>query len=153
MPKNRIVTTSASRKRRVIVGNNPDDKRQSNPDKPSTTLAYKHPSDGNEARSKLWLPLIKTRLPLAITKKYAMEATSRLREKSHRPLAGNSLDLDSLWGLAAHADLDFVINKNQCLRVDAHKIDIDSYVKLNGADVGTVNIDPTIYGIAYVRAF
>ncbi|HOZ06395.1 MAG TPA: OmpW family protein, partial [Arenimonas sp.] len=45
------------------------------------------------------------------------------------------------------------INENQYLRVDVRKIDIDSDVKLNGADIGTVNIDPMVYGAAYVWTF
>lgn len=73
--------------------------------------------------------------------------------KEKGPLAGNNLDLDSSWGLAAHAGLDFVINENQYLRVDVRKIDIDSDVKLNGVDIGTVNIDPIVYGAAYVWTF
>jgi outer membrane protein len=39
--------------------------------------------------------------------------------------------------------------------VDVRWIDIDTKVKLNGANLGTrntVNIDPSVYGIAYVFA-
>lgn len=73
--------------------------------------------------------------------------------KEKGPLAGNNLDLDSSWGLAAHAGLDFAVNDNQFIRVDIRKIDIDSKVKLNGSDIGTVNIDPLVYGAAYVWVF
>ena len=37
--------------------------------------------------------------------------------------------------------------------LDYRKVDIDTRVKLNGANLGTkntVNIDPSVYGIAYV---
>lgn len=73
--------------------------------------------------------------------------------KEKGPLAGNNLDLDSSWGLAAHAGLDWVVRDNQYIRVDIRKMDIDSKVKLNGSDIGTVNIDPIVYGAAYVWVF
>lgn len=68
-------------------------------------------------------------------------------------LAGNDLELDSSFGLAAHAGLDFKVGEKGSLRVDARWIDIDTDVKLNGADIGTVNIDPLVYGVAYVMEF
>jgi outer membrane protein len=69
------------------------------------------------------------------------------------PLAGADLDLDNSWGLAAHAGLDFAVGTNKWLRVDARWIDIDTDVKVNGGDVGTVNIDPMVYGAAFVWQF
>lgn len=69
------------------------------------------------------------------------------------PLAGTELDLDNSWGLAAHVGLDFRLGERSQLRVDARWIDIDTDVSVDGADVGTVNIDPLVYGIAYVRTF
>lgn len=69
------------------------------------------------------------------------------------PLTGTDLDLDNSWGLAAHAGLDFAVGTNKWLRVDARWIDIDTDVKVNGSDVGTVNIDPMVYGAAFVWQF
>ena len=69
------------------------------------------------------------------------------------PLAGAELDLAGSWGLAAHAGLDFKIKDGQALRVDARWIDIDTEASVNGVDVGTVNIDPFVYGVAYVWTF
>lgn len=74
-------------------------------------------------------------------------------EETTGPLAGTDLSLDASWGLAAHAGLDFAIGDNKWLRVDARYMDIDTDVKVNGADVGTVNIDPMIYGAAFVWSF
>ncbi|WP_374601164.1 OmpW family protein [Arenimonas sp.] len=74
-------------------------------------------------------------------------------EKTTGPLAGTDLSLDASWGLAAHAGLDFAIGEGKWLRVDARHIDIDTDVKVNGAGVGTVNIDPLVYGAAFVWAF
>ena len=69
------------------------------------------------------------------------------------PLAGADLDLDNSWGLALHGGLDFAVGTNKFLRLDARWIDIDTDVKVNGASVGTVNIDPMVYGAAFVWKF
>lgn len=69
------------------------------------------------------------------------------------PIDGTDLDLSSSWGLAAHAGLDFAIADNKWIRVDARYMDIDTDVKVNGAGVGTVNIDPMVYGAAFVWSF
>ena len=69
------------------------------------------------------------------------------------PLAGTRLDLDNSWGLSARAGLDFKLAEGRAIRLDARWIDIDTDVKVNGADVGTVHIDPVAYGLAYVWNF
>ncbi|WP_314106959.1 OmpW family outer membrane protein [uncultured Stenotrophomonas sp.] len=79
--------------------------------------------------------------------------TTFFSEETGGALAGSSLKLDDSWGLAAHAGLDFAIGNNGALRVDVRWIDIDSDVKLNGEKLGTVNIDPLAYGVAYVFKF
>lgn len=74
-------------------------------------------------------------------------------ESTTGALRGSKLRLDNSWGLAAHAGIDFKVGDKGAIRVDARWIDIDSDVKLNGADLGTVNIDPLVYGAAYVFQF
>jgi outer membrane protein len=69
------------------------------------------------------------------------------------PLAGTQVDLGSSWGLAAHAGLDIRLADRRALRVDVRWMDIDTKVSVNGADVGTVKIDPLVYGVAYVWQF
>lgn len=69
--------------------------------------------------------------------------------KEKGPLAGTNLDLENSWGLAAHAGLDFAVNDRQFIR----KLDIDTKAKLNGSNIGTVKIDPMVYGAAYVWVF
>jgi len=68
-------------------------------------------------------------------------------------LAGSELELDDSFGLAVHAGIDFEVSQNGSIRIDARWIDIDTDVKLDGADIGTVNIDPLVYGAAYVFKF
>ncbi|HYG07969.1 MAG TPA: OmpW family outer membrane protein [Stenotrophomonas sp.] len=79
--------------------------------------------------------------------------TTFFSEDTTGALAGSRLKLDDSWGLAAHAGVDFALSKNAALRVDARWIDIDSKVKLDGQNIGTVNIDPMVYGVAYVHRF
>jgi outer membrane protein len=69
------------------------------------------------------------------------------------PLAGTDVDLGNSWGLAAHAGVDFKLANNRAIRVDVRWIDIDTDVSVNGADVGTVTIDPLVFGAAYVWNF
>ena len=75
---------------------------------------------------------------------------------SDGPIAGTDLDLSNSWGLAGHLGIDFQVSEKGAIRVDYRKIDIDTKVKLNGANLGTsntVNIDPSVYGVAYVFQF
>jgi outer membrane protein len=74
-------------------------------------------------------------------------------EDSTGALEGSRLRLDDSWGLAAHAGLDFAIGERGAVRVDVRWMDIDTDVELDGADIGTVQIDPLAYGIAYVFQF
>jgi len=79
--------------------------------------------------------------------------TTFFSEETGGALAGSTLKLDDSWGVAAHAGLDFALSDKGSLRVDVRYIDIDSDVKLDGQKLGTVNIDPLAYGLAYVFKF
>jgi outer membrane protein len=68
-------------------------------------------------------------------------------------LAGTDLELDDSFGLAAHVGIDFEVGERGSIRVDARWMDIDTDAKINGVDVGTVEIDPLVYGVAYVFKF
>lgn len=61
------------------------------------------------------------------------------------------LKLDDSWGLAAQVGVDYAINENMVLNAAMWYIDIDSDASLNGADIGTVQIDPMVYmlGVGY----
>ena len=81
--------------------------------------------------------------------------TTFFSSKAEGAIAGANLDLSDSWGLAAHLGVDFKVGDKGAIRIDYRKIDIDTKVKLNGANLGTrntVNIDPSVYGIAYVFA-
>ena len=76
--------------------------------------------------------------------------------KTEGPIAGADLELSDSWGLAGHVGLDVQIGEKSAIRIDYRKIDIDTKAKLNGANLGTrnqVNIDPSVYGVAYVFQF
>ncbi|MFZ2236547.1 MAG: OmpW family outer membrane protein [Dokdonella sp.] len=79
--------------------------------------------------------------------------TAFFSEKSSGALAGSKLSLDNSWGLAAHVGVDIAIGDRGALRFDARWMDIDTKVKLDGDRIGTVNIDPLVYGAAYVLRF
>lgn len=68
-------------------------------------------------------------------------------------LSGTKLKLDDSIGLAAHVGIDFEVGQKGSIRIDARWMDIDTDAKLNGADIGTVEIDPLVYGVAYVFKF
>lgn len=76
-----------------------------------------------------------------------------LSEDTEGALAGADLELDDSFGLAAHAGIDFEVGEKGAIRIDARWIDIDTDAKLNGTDIGTVEIDPLVYGLAYVFKF
>jgi len=79
--------------------------------------------------------------------------TAFFSEDTTGALAGSKLKLDDSWGLAAHAGVDFAVGQRGAIRIDARWIDIDSDVALDGARLGTVAIDPIVYGAAYVMKF
>ncbi|QNH15830.1 OmpW family protein [Xanthomonas sp. GW] len=79
--------------------------------------------------------------------------TTFFSEDSTGALAGTKLKLEDSWGLAAHVGVDVALTDKSALRVDLRWADIDSKVKVDGASMGTANIDPLVYGLAYVMKF
>jgi len=79
--------------------------------------------------------------------------TTFFSEDATGALAGTDLELGDSWGLAAHAGVDFAVGERSAIRIDARWADIDSDVKVNGTKVGTANIDPLVYGVAWVVKF
>ncbi|UNU11726.1 OmpW/AlkL family protein [Xanthomonas translucens] len=79
--------------------------------------------------------------------------TTFFSEHTSGALAGTRLTLEDSRGLAAHVGVDIALTDSSALRVDLRWADIDSKVKVNGASMGTANIDPLVYGLAYVMKF
>jgi len=69
-------------------------------------------------------------------------------EHTTGPLAGTRLSVNNSFDFAAHAGVDFRINPNWLFTVDARWIKLDGKAKVNGIDVGTVKVDPLVYGVA-----
>jgi outer membrane protein len=79
--------------------------------------------------------------------------TTFFSEKTTGALAGSTLSMGDSWGLAAHAGLDVVVSQRSAVRFDVRWMDIDSRVRLDGADLGTAHLDPLTYGVAWVLKF
>jgi outer membrane protein len=63
-------------------------------------------------------------------------------------LAGTKLSIDNSFNVAAHVGVDFRMSSNWLFTVDARWIKLDTKAKVNGVDVGTVKVDPMVYGVA-----
>lgn len=74
-------------------------------------------------------------------------------EKGKGALTGVPVSLDDSWGIALHAGLDFEISEKSAIRADVRWIDINTDVTVNGTDIGSVDIDPVILGMSYIRKF
>lgn len=69
-------------------------------------------------------------------------------EKSSGALAGTVLRADNSSGLTANFGADYYVNDRFFVRGDVRYLNFDSDVTVNGAAVGTANVDPIIYGIS-----
>jgi outer membrane protein len=74
-------------------------------------------------------------------------------EKSTGALAGTVLRADNSSGLTANLGADYYFNDNFFVRGDVRYLNFDSDVTVDGAAVGTANVDPLIYGISAGVAF
>ncbi|WP_101068267.1 OmpW/AlkL family protein [Roseovarius salinarum] len=63
------------------------------------------------------------------------------------------LDLDDSWGMALHAGIDIPVGPKGAIRADVRWMNIESDVKLGGVTIGKAEIDPTVFGLAYVHQF
>lgn len=64
------------------------------------------------------------------------------------PLAGARLDLEDSWGVAAHAGVAFALADRWSLTADLRWMRIRTDAKVDGVKVGTVTVDPLVYGVA-----
>ncbi|NRB19288.1 MAG: OmpW family protein [Rhodobacteraceae bacterium] len=63
------------------------------------------------------------------------------------------LELDDSWGYAVQVGADWQISDRGALRLNVRYIDIESDVTLDGASIGTAEIDPIVVGLSYVHRF
>jgi len=69
-------------------------------------------------------------------------------EKTTGPLAGTDLSIGDSWGAAAHFGIDVHVDPRWLVTIDARWIDIETTVRVNGSRVGTVSVDPWVYGVS-----
>ena len=62
-------------------------------------------------------------------------------------LAGTNLELDDSFGFAAQLGADLELNERWSLNLDLRWVNIETDATLDGADLGTVEIDPFVAGI------
>lgn len=74
-------------------------------------------------------------------------------EKTRGALADSSLKLRDSWGLAAQAGVDIQLNEDWFATIDGRWMDIDTRARVDGASIGTVEIDPYAFGLAIGRRF
>jgi outer membrane protein len=74
-------------------------------------------------------------------------------ERTYGALQGAKLELDPSFGPAVQLGIDVDVIPGWFLSVDARWFDIDTDAKLNGADLGTVEIDPYAFGLSIGHRF
>ena len=77
--------------------------------------------------------------------------TTFMDESTTGMLAGTDLQLDSSLGPAAQVGLDFDLGRDWFVSIDARWFDIDAPAHLNGARIGTLEIDPYALGMSFGR--
>jgi len=60
-------------------------------------------------------------------------------------------DGSNSFGLTAEVGMDIALNDDWAVNLNARWFDIDSDARLDGADLGTVEVDPLVYGIMLTR--
>jgi outer membrane protein len=68
-------------------------------------------------------------------------------------LGVTKLDLDDSFGLAMQLGADFEFGNNWLINFDVRYINIETDAKVDGAKIGTVDINPWVYAIALGRRF
>jgi len=68
-------------------------------------------------------------------------------EKARGPLTGTHVSIKNSAGLALQAGVAFRISPRWDLVLDARQLDLDADVEVDGAAVGTVHVDPRVYGL------
>jgi outer membrane protein W len=61
--------------------------------------------------------------------------------------SGAEVGIGNSWGLAAQVGAVIKLGDKMDLVLDARWADIDADVQLSGAEIGTANVDPLVYGL------
>ncbi|MFC3615260.1 OmpW family protein [Lutimaribacter marinistellae] len=64
-----------------------------------------------------------------------------------------NLELKDSWGVSVQAGLDYAVSDQGAVRLNVRWFDIDTDATLNGAAIGTAEIDPVLIGLSYVHRF
>lgn len=77
--------------------------------------------------------------------------TAFFSESTTGALAGTELELEDSWGLSAQLGVDYSINDQWLVNAAIWRMDIDTNVEVDGADLGGLEIDPTVFmvGMGY----
>lgn len=84
---------------------------------------------------------------------FGLNVTEFFEEDTRGALAGNNLSLETSVGWAAQLGADLELAESWFVNVDLRYFDIDTDARLNGADLGTVEIDPWALGLSVGRRF
>lgn len=77
--------------------------------------------------------------------------TSFFDERTSGVLQDKEFHLADSWGPAVQAGLDFDVGRGWFVSIDARWFDIDSTAHVNGASLGTIEIDPYAVGMTIGR--
>jgi outer membrane protein len=72
-------------------------------------------------------------------------------ERTKGALAGSALELDDSTGIALTLGLDMDLGSKWFANIDARWLDIDSDLRIDGADRGQLAIDPLLFGLSVGR--
>ena len=67
-------------------------------------------------------------------------------EKTTGPIEGTRLSLGSSWGWAGQVGFDVLMNDDWFFNLDVRYISMDTKATLDGVSLGTVKLDPWVYG-------
>lgn len=120
----------------------------------ATPFKHKIGLDGATAEAKQLPPTLSLQYyPMAAESPYqpylglGVNYTKFFEEKSS---LGN-LELDDSWGASVQAGIDYKISEHMLLNAAVWYMDIDTDATLNGADIGSAEVDPWVYmvGVGY----
>jgi len=77
---------------------------------------------------------------------FGLNYTHFSSESTTGPLTGSNLNLGDSWGLAGQIGFDVLFNDDWFFNFDVRYIDIDTKATLDGSSLGTVEIDPWVFG-------